>query len=496
MKAYAPLAKQLTLLPADSLSSVCTSSTHSNSSCMHTQLLQKKYIDTLKINPDLTRSLVSFQANKRTPFFRWLKYKESFSEQFVLYILKHFKSAREASPRVLDPFAGVGTTITTATRLGWQATAIEMMPVGIAAMRARLMAETVDVKLFHQELQRFRTTPLRTPSAGPYRFPHLRITEKAFPPNAEAALSAYMKFLDDISEPEVRTLFWFAALCILEDISFTRKDGQYLRWDCRSGKNLGSRFRKARIEDFSSAILNKLGEMEEDLKNNRASKPSLKAQIIEGSCLDYLPSLPREEFDLVITSPPYCNRYDYTRTYALELAFLGYQEDSLRNLRQNLLSATVENRAKATILAEAYAKRGQRDTYDAAVGAFQTQAAFQAILGRLDLARQRGELNNPNIVSMVEQYFFEMNLVIRELARVLRPSGYIVMVNDNVQYHGQEIPVDLILSDFAAAAGLQVEVVWVLPRGKGNSSQQMGVHGRKELRKCVYIWRKPERSRL
>ena len=25
---------------------------------------------------------------------------------------------------------------------------------------------------------------------------------------------------------------------------------------------------------------------------------------------------------------------------------------------------------------------------------------------------------------------------------------------------------------------------------KGNSSQQMGAHGRQELRKCVYVWRK------
>jgi len=29
-----------------------------------------------------------------------------------------------------------------------------------------------------------------------------------------------------------------------------------------------------------------------------------------------------------------------------------------------------------------------------------------------------------------------------------------------------------------------------LPNGKGNSSQQMGEHGREALRKCVYIWRK------
>ena len=56
-----------------------------------------------------------------------------------------------------------------------------------------------------------------------------------------------------------------------------------------------------------------------------------------------------------------------------------------------------------------------------------------------------------------------MNLVIHELARVLAPSGRIVMVNDNVRYHGEEIPVDLILSDFAEKAGLSVELYMGAP---------------------------------
>ncbi len=72
-----------------------------------------------------------------------------------------------------------------------------------------------------------------------------------------------------------------------------------------------------------------------------------------------------------------------------------------------------------------------------------------------------------------------------------KPGGRVVMVNDNVQYHGEEIPVDLILSDFATGAGLIVDHIWVLSRGKGNSSQQMGAHGRNEIRKCVYVWSKP-----
>ena len=64
------------------------------------------------------------------------------------------------------------------------------------------------------------------------------------------------------------------------------------------------------------------------------------------------------------------------------------------------------------------------------------------------------------------------------------------MVNDNVKYQGVNIPVDLILSDIAQRAGFDIEVIWVLPVGKGNSSQQMKIHGREELRKCVYVWRR------
>ena len=65
------------------------------------------------------------------------------------------------------------------------------------------------------------------------------------------------------------------------------------------------------------------------------------------------------------------------------------------------------------------------------------------------------------------------------------------MVNDNVRYAGVAIPVDLILSSIAEQAGFDVEAIWTLPIGKGNSSQQMGEHGREELRKCVYVWRAP-----
>ena len=92
---------------------------------------------------------------------------------------------------------------------------------------------------------------------------------------------------------------------------------------------------------------------------------------------------------------------------------------------------------------------------------------------------------------MVRNYFYEHAFVIFQMARLLKPGGRIYYVNDNVRYAGETIPVDLILSEFARKAGLKVEKIFTLQIGKGNSSQQMGQYGRDALRKCVYLWRKP-----
>jgi len=83
-----------------------------------------------------------------------------------------------------------------------------------------------------------------------------------------------------------------------------------------------------------------------------------------------------------------------------------------------------------------------------------------------------------------------MACIIAESARVLRPNAPLIMVNDNVRYAGVSISVDLILSSIAEKLGFIVESIFVLQKDKGNSSQQMGEHGRESLRKCVYVWRK------
>ena len=191
-----------------------------------------------------------------------------------------------------------------------------------------------------------------------------------------------------------------------------------------------------------------------------------------------------------MTSPPYANRYDYTRTYALELVCLGCSEEKVKQLRQEMLSCTVENRDKRSNLEQYYTKMGRQQEFFNVDSTFHKQEALQEVLTVLEDYKKAEKLNNVNIFRMVHNYFYEMCFVIYELARILKPGGIVAMVNDNVRYAGEEVPVDLILSDIAESFGLTTRYIWMLGRGKGNSSQQMGNHGRSELRKCVYIWEK------
>jgi DNA modification methylase len=273
-------------------------------------------------------------------------------------------------------------------------------------------------------------------------------------------------------------------------VSYTRKDGQYLRWDYRSGRRQGQKpFDKGPIVAFEQAICAKIEEIITDLQPP-AEQMSLfstnhrqgEIHLYSGSCLNTLPRLPDNSYDAIITSPPYCNRYDYTRTYALELALLGIDEAGLVNLRQQMLSCTVENRAKDLLKIN--------PAWATAIAVADQQELLQAILQYLDEQKVQGLLNNSGIPRMVRGYFYEMACVMAECARVLKPAAYLLMVNDNVRYAGASISVDMILSDMAHKLGFDVENILVLPDAKGNSSQQMGKHGRAPLRKCVYVWRK------
>jgi DNA modification methylase len=454
------------------------------------QKLRGEFADRMSVNQDLDRTLVSFQANKKEVGHRWCKYKEGFSADLVRYILR---KADLVSGLVLDPFAGSGTTLFVASECGLDAVGIELLPNSAEVIEVRSLIAGCDPAKLSADIQKFLRRAAWEAPGKSAPFPHLRITSGAFPKETEFCLGRYLFEVNRLRDKFVQRVLRFAAMCILEPISYTRKDGQYLRWDQRSGRCLGrKKFDKGPLAPFGKAIRAKLDQIVTDLGGqsgllfDTAPKTAQagRIELLRGSCLDILPTLRSRTFDGLITSPPYCNRYDYTRTYALELAMLGVGEEELRRLRQAMLSCTVENRDKTDL-----AERFSPGCYGAALSAFESQEVLSLILEYLEQCKTDGAINNSGIPRMVRNYFLESALVICESARVLKPEGVLVMVNDNVRYQGARVPVDLILSDFAQQAGFNVEAIWVLPKGKGNSSQQMGLHGREEVRKCVYVWR-------
>lgn len=448
--------------------------------------LYEQFKDKFVPYPSLSRSLVSFQANKNRAVYRWYKYKEAFSASLVEYLLNKYQIT---SGKILDPFAGSGTALFSSAAMGMSADGIELLPIGQQIIQTRKLLESEWSRNDLITLKRWFAERAWQGEGVSIPLPEVRITKGAYPEPTKEAIEKYIGALRGEND-RVQNVLRFILLCILESVSYTRKDGQYLRWDYRSERRQGKKvFDKGQIPDFDRAICAKVDEIIFDLQNATEQTglfpiETFKGEIrlYKGSSLDLMPQMSNEAYEAVITSPPYCNRYDYTRTYALELALLGADEQEIIKLRQQMLSCTVENRAKDLLEIN--------PGWAAALAIANGQELLQVILKYLDEQKAQNKLNNNGIPRMVRGYFYEMACIIAECFRVLKPNSYLFMVNDNVRYAGAGISVDMILSDFAEKLGFSIESILVLPGDKGNSSQQMGEHGREPLRKCVYVWRK------
>ena len=447
--------------------------------------LERQFESRLVTDSRLSRRAVSFQSSKTLPRARWFKFKEAFSPLLVRSLLEE----KGVTGTVLDPFAGSGTTLFAASELGLPSYGIEVLPIGCALVAARLTLEREFLPADFARLRAWRDEKIWRATSLRVPLTMLRITDGAYPPETLDGIERFVGAMVCESE-RVALALEMVLLCVLESVSWTRKDGQYLRWDARAGRRIGAKpFDKGRVLPFDEAVCCKIDEVLNDCLGNTSflpeeiQTPQAPINLFAGSCLEQLPQMQSESCGAIVTSPPYCNRYDYTRTYALELALLGVSGEELVALRQQMLSCTVENRAKDLL--------AMNPRWSLALDATRECELLEAINDYLENQRVEGHLNNTGIARMVRGYFLEMACVIQEAARLSKPGAPLWMVNDNVRYAGVSISVDLILSSIAERVGLEVEQIAVLPSAKGNSSQQMGTHGRSALRKCVYVWRKP-----
>ncbi len=151
--------------------------------------LLEHFHNKIKLQPSLTRQIVSFQANKPRPSYRWYKYKEAFSAALIEYLLSKYGIA---SGKVLDPFAGSGTTLFAASAYGLAADGIELLPIGQQIISARKCLEREVTKKDFAALNRWITDSPWRKTKSRKALPSLRITDGAYPKDTLDSIERYI----------------------------------------------------------------------------------------------------------------------------------------------------------------------------------------------------------------------------------------------------------------------------------------------------------------
>ena len=397
---------------------------------------------------------VSYVGNKQVPGLRLYRYKEAFSHRLVQHFIARF--APDPDTVIFDPFSGLGTTALVAMQMGHRAVGVDRLPVAVFAAQALTLLTTLAPGTLQAAFEDLRAR-LETFSPAPVA-DDVRIMRLAFAPEVLERLRRWKAAIASLPSPQ-REVMTLLLLAVLEPCSYTAKDGQFLRLR-----------RDKAIPHPDEALAAKVREAEADVAFFARARPKAAwgplPQILLGDARDLsgvaFPAPP----GLVVTSPPYANRYDYTRTYSLELAFQFVRNvEELRALRHSVLRSHIESRMN------------------------DQEPVPHPAVDEVVAALAEKHLNNPRIPTMLQAYFVDMERVLAELGRVMAPGGHVVMVVDNVRFEGEMVPVDLILADLAARHGLETEEIPVA-RYKGNSSQQMKKYGRVPVRESILIWRK------
>lgn len=465
--------------------------------------IEEEYWKITEVTDRFNRQSVSYQLSKKDRIHRWLKYKEGFSAELVRILLEDF-SIQECA-NVLDPFMGSGTTALVCSMMGINSYGYDILPMSKVSIDAKSAVFDYDVTELHRLLEEVKT--LETPADYTKETPYVSITRDGYPKQTAREIAYFTEYFatSDYSDC-AKNLMTLCILNTLERISYSEKKGQYLGWDYRCPKIIAAvkdreekgrkpfatRIDKGEIPSLKETLITELNNVINDIVDIQRKPIETKGQnhFVEGSVLFEIPKMSADTIDGVITSPPYCNRYDYTRTYGMELAYLEKNDNDIRQLRQELLSCTVENKTKIDRLRDFYTSIGRQEDFERTLQIIKNNKVLQEVNIALAKRNANGEINNKGVLQMVDGYFTELGILFAELYRVCKPGACLAFVNDNVRYAGEVIPVDYLTTDLAKDLGFTPIKIYTLKQQKGNSSQQMAKYGRVALRKSITIWQK------
>ncbi len=273
-------------------------------------------------NGKSTFSDPAFAANKILPIHRWVPWIAGFSSDFVRDALK---SHLDSKGTVLDPFAGVGTTLVESVLSGHNTIGFEINPYAALACRVKLNAHLIDTSKLSSEIQRFQnfykdaiSTNYIPRSTVPKGF---KTRAEFYSPEVLHKVLITQDFMDTVADTNLRSLFKliFAATMV-----------SYSNYSYEPSLSRRVTSGKEEIQDFPvvQTILGKLAEVVKDVVWFQAHLPDkqVETRIFDDSFFQCKTYLAPQSVDLIITSPPYLNNYHYNRNTRPQLYWLGYME--------------------------------------------------------------------------------------------------------------------------------------------------------------------------
>ncbi len=411
------------------------------------------------------------------PAHDWYRFVLSFPPHLVRDYAQKF--GLDANSRILDPFCGTGTTLVEAKKLGVPSCGLEAVPVSRLAASTKVnWTPDPDKLLKHAELVAEKALAMLAAdgiSDEPAQSVPQGVKLRTLPD-----ASAKLLLKNSISAlPLHKVLVLIDALDGEYDSAFADHERLALArilpmevGNLRFGPEVG--LGKVKVDaPVVSAWLERVRAMCADLHQLRPLAAT-SAVALDADARMVGELLEPNSIDAVITSPPYPNEKDYSRTVRLESVLLGYL--SSRSDLQSMKKGLVRSNTRGVY-------RG--DTDDAWV---QDDAEVDRIAAAIET--RRVELNKDSGFErmyhrVTKLYFGGMARHLISLSHALKPGARLAyVVGDQASYLRVMIRTGQLLAEIAERAGYEVESIDLFRTRHATAT-------REQLREEVLVMRWP-----
>ncbi|MDZ8054567.1 MAG: DNA methyltransferase [Aulosira sp. ZfuVER01] len=373
----------------------------------------------------------TFTDNMKLPIHRWFRYSAGFSADWVESIITQL-----APQNILDPFVGSGTVCIAADKLGVNSYGIEAHPFVYRLAKGKL-AWVVDIDGFLAAISTIKRFATNLQPKLPEKIPVL--LSKCYTNDSLIDLfkirQAYLEIAPSLSE-ELQSLIFLAISSILRSSSHVgTAQWQYILPNKR----------KAKVYDPFEALERQVDLMQKDMYQMQSITQSSQANLIQDDARS-LKSIPDNLIDLIITSPPYANNYDYADATRLEMTFWGEVNswgDLHDTVRKFLIRSSSQHVSK------------ERLSLDNLIAESITNPIRDELLPICqELENIRGtKSGNKAYHTMIAAYFVDMGFVFHSLQRVATSDCKVCFVVGDSAPYGVYVPVEKFLGKLAIAAG-------------------------------------------